>query len=108
MQQLTCKLLWSFFFLLSEKEALILRKSWGKKSEKRDKVPKRFCPLVVAFSFSLIFSHRQENLLGGAPSTAKHFRSEIRNKSGNALETLSEQILNFQVSYGWRSPNPGK
>ena len=34
--------------------------------------------------------------------------STIRNKSGNTLETLSEQILNFQVSYGWRSQNPGK
>ena len=37
----------------------------------------------------------------GAPSTVKHFRIQIRNKSGNTLETLSEQILNFQVSYGW-------
>ena len=36
-------------------------------------------------------------LLGGAPSTAKHFLSEIRNKSGNTLETLSEQILNRTV-----------
>ena len=43
---------------------------------------------------------------GGAPSTVKHFRSEIRNKSGNTPETLSEQILNFQVSYGWSSRNP--
>ena len=42
------------------------------------------------------------------PSTVKHFRNKIRNKSGNAPETLSEQILNFQVSYGWRSPNRGK
>ena len=33
--------------------------------------------------------------VGGAPSTVKHFRSEIRNKSGNTPETLSEQILNF-------------
>ena len=29
-------------------------------------------------------------------------------KSGNTPETLSEQILNFQVSYGWRRRNPGK
>ena len=34
---------------------------------------------------------------GGAPSTVEYFRREIRNKSGNTLETLSEQILNFQV-----------
>ena len=47
-------------------------------------------------------------LLGVAPSTAKHFRSEIRSRSGNAPETLSEQILNFQVSHGWRSPKPWK
>ena len=47
-------------------------------------------------------------IIGRAPSAAKHFRSEIRNKSGNTLETLSEQILNLQVSYSWRSPNPGK
>ena len=46
--------------------------------------------------------------IGSAPSTVKQFRSEIRNKSGNTLETLSEQILNFQVSSGWRFPNPGK
>ena len=32
--------------------------------------------------------------VGGAPSTVKHFRSEIRNRSGNALEMLSEQTLN--------------
>ena len=35
--------------------------------------------------------------VGGAPSTVKHFRSEIRNNSRNTLETLSEQIVNFQV-----------
>ena len=46
--------------------------------------------------------------LGGTPSTVKYFRSEIRNKSGNTPEMLSEQILNFQVPYGWRSQNPGK
>ena len=46
--------------------------------------------------------------IGGTPSTVKHFRTEIRNKSGNTPETLSEQILKFQVSYGWRSRNPGK
>ena len=48
------------------------------------------------------------SMLGGAPSTVKQFRSEIGNKSGNTPETLSERILNFHVSYGWRSPNPGK
>ena len=57
----------------------------------------RFIFFFSCFS-SLVFVS-----LGGAPSTVKHFRSEIRNKSGNTLETLSEQILNFQVSYGWRS-----
>ena len=46
--------------------------------------------------------------LGGAPSTLKHFRSKIRNKSRNTPETLSEQILNFQASYGWRSLDPEK
>ena len=50
----------------------------------------------------------QAEKLGGAPSTVKHFWSKIRNKSGKTPETLSEQVLNFQVSYGWRSPNPGK
>ena len=30
------------------------------------------------------------------------------NKSGNTPETLSEQILNFQFPYSWRSPNLGK
>ena len=29
--------------------------------------------------------------IGGAPSTAKHFRSEIRNKSGNTPETLENK-----------------
>ena len=29
-------------------------------------------------------------------------------KSGNTPKTLSEQILSFQVSYGWRSPNAAK
>ena len=33
-------------------------------------------------------------------------RSKIWNKSGKNPETLSEQIPNFQVSYGWRIPNP--
>ena len=54
---------------------------------------------------------KTEKLLCSSPSqivrcpesTGKHFRSEIRNKSGNTLKTLSEQILNFQVSYVGRS-----
>ena len=37
------------------------------------------------------------------------FRSKnLRNNSGNTLKMLSEQILNFQASYGWRSPIPAK
>ena len=39
-------------------------------------------------------------IVGGAPSMVKFI--------WNALKTLSEQILNFQVSYGWRSPKPKK
>ena len=35
---------------------------------------------------------------GGAPSTVKNLRSEIRNKSANTPETLSEQILDFLPS----------
>ena len=35
-------------------------------------------------------------------------KSGSPNKSGHTPEMLSEQILNCQVSYGWRHPNPGK
>ena len=37
-----------------------------------------------------------------APNTAKHSRIKIQKHP----ETLSEQILNFHVSCGWRSPKP--
>ena len=61
MQQLTCKMVWHFSFY-SLKKGLILRESPGGKSvekcgkvwrsvEKCEKVPTRFCPLVVALSF---------------------------------------------------------
>ena len=55
-----------------------------------------------------IFSAKKSSALeqGGVcflfPSTVKHFRSRVRNKSGKTPETLLEQILNFQASYGWR------
>ena len=63
MQQLTCKMVWSFSFFILFKKALILRESWGKILKKCvekyrksvEKVPKRFCPLVVALLLSLIF-----------------------------------------------------
>ena len=57
-QQLMCKIVWSFLFIIfySLKKGLILRESpgginvkrCGKVWKKYDKVPKRFCPLVVA------------------------------------------------------------
>ena len=65
--------------------------------------------LKVAQNLNLShFFGSHSHYFGGAPSTVKQFRSEIRNKSGNTPETLSEQILNFHVSYGWRSSNLGK
>ena len=58
MQQLKCKMVWSFSFY-SLKESLNFKRSPGGKILKRgekvwksvkkcEKVPKRFCPLVVA------------------------------------------------------------
>ena len=47
-------------------------------------------------------------LWGSSWAPYKHFRSRIRNKSGNTPETLSEQILNLQVPYNLRPPNPGR
>ena len=55
MQQLTCKMVWSFSFY-SLKKGLNFERSPGgqiwksvEKCEKKcEKVPKRFCPLVVA------------------------------------------------------------
>ena len=54
MQQLTCKMVWCFSFILFLK-GLNFKKSLGgnnlksvEKCEKCEKVPKRLCPLVVA------------------------------------------------------------
>ena len=68
MQQLTCKIdLYSSFyylffsFVLIEVKPFVLKgKSGGKimkKCEKVRKIMKQFCPLVVAFSFSLIIDN---------------------------------------------------
>ena len=61
MQQLTCKMVWSFSFILLKK-GLNFKKSPGgrvlkmcekvqKSAKKCEKVPNRFCPLVVALYF---------------------------------------------------------
>ena len=54
MQQLTCKMAWSFSFYPLRKSLNFKINPGGKfgeSVEKCEKVPKRFCPLVVALSF---------------------------------------------------------
>ena len=56
MQQLTCKMVWSFSFYSLVNKGLNFKKHFGATILKKcEKVPKRFCPLVVALSFSLNF-----------------------------------------------------
>ena len=73
MRQLTCKMVWYFSFILfvclflSKIGGKILKNSekcesvW-KSAKKCEKAPRRFCPLVVAFSFSLML--RNAELVG--------------------------------------------
>ena len=48
MQQLTCRMVWLSPFYSLKKRLDFKRSPGGKSVEKCEKVPKRFCPLVVA------------------------------------------------------------
>ena len=92
---------------------------FGKVPKSLKKVPRRFCPLVVALWFSLINSCRSRfseltlgaillwgSNLGHTPSPAGTFRKNFRKNSGKTPEMLSELFLEFPSRVRLGSPKP--